>query len=150
MRMVMMREAITLEAMKNQDKKIGRDTVANTKRAVDVCKKYFEAFPHFNFAYDGTIMPFISVMVRCGAYDEAKKHLRILANEDKQYIEFIKSQSSPKAISSFRQDLEQRMISAEEIINRAKEINDPAFIKEMEGLLGKYIQKQDMQMPPIQ
>jgi hypothetical protein len=150
MRMVMMREAITLEAMKNQDKKIGRDTIANTKRAVDVCKKYFEAFPHFNFAYDGTIMPFISVMVRCGAYDEAKKHLRILANEDKQYIEFIKSQTSPKAISSFRQDLEQRMISAEEIINRAKEINDPAFIKEMEGLLGKYIQKQDMQMPPIQ
>jgi hypothetical protein len=147
--MVFMREAITLESMKNLDKRMGKDTLSNTKKAVEVCKKYFEAFPHMNFPYDASIMPFISVMIRCGAYDEAKKHLRILANEDKQFIEFFKSQTSSKAISSFRQDYEQRLMSIEEILSRSQEINDPAFTKEMEALIGKFNDKSKNQQPPL-
>jgi hypothetical protein len=147
MKMVMMRAAVTLDGMKNKLKSENKDTTLVTKQAIDISKKYFEAFPHFNFPYDGSVMTFVRVMIRCGAYDEAKKHIRILANEDKQYIEFYDSQTERDVKSNFRQDYESRLASIQETLEATKSIKDPAFEKEIEALIGKFLKNPDLQAP---
>ncbi len=149
MKMVMMRAAVTLDGLKNKLKSEKKDTTLVTKQAIDISKKYFEAFPHFNFPYDGSIITFVRVLIRAGAYDEAKKHLRILAKEDMQYMEFYGSQTDRGVKANFRQDEESRMGSIQETIAAAKSINDPAFTKEIESLVAKYIKTNDLQ-PPLE
>lgn len=101
--------------------------------------KYFQAFPHMNFPYDAGIMPFINVLVNSKDFESAKKNLRILANETKQYIEFYESQTDKDVFDSFQQDYQYRLSAAQDVIETAKKVEDPAFEKEMETLLGGYI-----------
>jgi hypothetical protein len=136
MKLVMLRAAIEF------------DRKADSKRAIEMANKYFEAFPHMNFAYDSGIMPFINVLVNSKDFESAKKHLRILANETKQYIEFYESQTSDEVFNSFKQDYQYRLSSVEDVLETAKKMEDPGFEKEMNDLLGGYI-KGDENMDPI-
>jgi hypothetical protein len=150
MKMVMMRAAVTLDGMKNKLKSEKKDTTIVTKQAIDISKKYFEAFPHFNFPYDGSVITFIRVLIRSGAYDEAKKHLRILAKEDAQYMEFYASQTDRQVRNNFRQDEDARISSIQDAILAAKSMNDPSFVKEIETLLAKYNKPDELQQPPLE
>jgi hypothetical protein len=124
LKLVMLRAAIEFDRR--------RDTV----KAADLANKYFEAFPNMNFPYDAGIMPFINVLISTKKYDDAIKHLRILAQESKQYIDFYESQSSPDVFQSFRQDYEYRMSAANDVLQAAGDVENEAFKKEMEDLLG--------------
>lgn len=110
-------------------------------RATEMANKYFEAFPHMNFPYDYGIMPFINVLVSTKAYDDVKKHLRILAVETKQYIDFYDSQTDDDVVQNFQQDYETRISAAEEILSVSKKVEDPAFEAEMTELLSAYTRK---------
>lgn len=107
------------------------------KRATDLAKKYFEGFPHMNFAYDAGIVPFLNVLVRGGEYDEAKKHIRILAEESRQYMKFFESLDDDD-LEGFRQDMGFYSRGIEDAISLAKEVEDPAFAKEISDLVGMY------------
>lgn len=130
MKLVMLRAAIEL------------DRKGDPKRAAEMANKYFEAFPHMNFAYDAGIMPFINVLVNTKDFESAKKHLRILATETKQYIEFYESQTSEDVFNSFKQDYEYRMSSVQDVLETAKKLEDPGFEKEMKDLLGSYMKNE--------
>ncbi|MBK9255906.1 MAG: DUF2723 domain-containing protein [Saprospiraceae bacterium] len=124
MKLTMLRAAIELDRM------------GDKKRAGDMAKKYFEAFPHMNFPYDSGIMPFINVLVNTNDYDEVKKQLRILAEETRQYINFYDSQTNNDIVLNFRQDYDYRLTAARDIIEVAGKVEDPAFLKEMEEIVG--------------
>ena len=106
-------------------------------RAADMAKKYFEGFPHMNFAYDAGVVPFINVLVRAGEYEEAKKHLRILANESSQYMKFFESLSNDD-MTSFEQDMGFYMRGITDVLRLSKDVQDPDFDKEIRDLLGSY------------
>ena len=106
-------------------------------RAADMSKKYFEGFPHMNFAYDAGVIPFINVLVRAGEFEEAKKHLRILAKESDQYMKFYAS-LDPDNMSSFEQDLGYYTRGLTDVLRLSRELQDPDFDKEMNDLLGQY------------
>jgi hypothetical protein len=106
-------------------------------RAADMSKKYFEGFPHMNFAYDAGVVPFINVLVRAGEYEEAKKHLRILANESSQYMKFFESLDNDE-MTSFEQDMGFYMRGITDVLRLSKELQDPDFDKEINDLLGSY------------
>ena len=127
MKLVMLRAAIEF------------DRKGDHKKASEMVNKYFQAFPHMNFPYDAGIMPFINVLVNSKDFESAKKNLRILANETKQYIEFYESQTDKDVFDSFQQDYQYRLSAAQDVIETAKKVEDPAFEKEMETLLGGYI-----------
>ena len=116
-----------------------------TGKAVDLCDKYFEAFPHMNFPYNSSIMPFITVYVQAGAYDQAKKHMRILAKETADHLDFYYSLDKDVLESSFRRDFIYASNTVGDILTRAKQINDAAFAAEMESLLGPYQNNQNLQ-----
>ncbi|MEM9548342.1 MAG: DUF2723 domain-containing protein [Bacteroidota bacterium] len=107
------------------------------KRASDIAKKYFEGFPHMNFAYDAGVVPFLNVLVRAKAFDDAKKHIRILAEESRQYMNFFESLDTDD-MESFQQDMGFYSRGIEDVLSLSKEVQDPAFAKEMEDLVGQY------------
>lgn len=127
MKLAMLRAAIDFDLKK--------DTV----KSVDLCKKYFEAFPHKNFPYDFGVMPFINVMVNGKAYKEAQKHIRILAEETRQYLDFYESQTSQRVIDVFEQDYQGRMSSVTDILDTCRKMDDKAFEDEMRKILKDYI-----------
>ncbi|MDF1694575.1 MAG: DUF2723 domain-containing protein [Saprospiraceae bacterium] len=109
----------------------------DTKRAADLAKKYFEGFPHMNFAYDAGVVPFINVLVRTGEFEDAKKHLRILGEESRQYMKFYES-LSPEDFEGFQQDIGFYTRAIEDVLSLSKEVEDPTFAKEMTDLVGPY------------
>ena len=108
------------------------------QKAVALTDKYFEAFPHFNFAYDASIVPFLNTYVRAGEFEKAKKHLRILAQESADYLDFYESIDPDVVASSFQVDLPRRQNAVANIFVLANTMKDQAFSAEMEELLGKY------------
>jgi hypothetical protein len=109
----------------------------DTKRAADIAKKYFEGFPHMNFAYDAGIVPFLNVLVRAGEFEEAKKHIRILAEESRQYMKFFESLDEDD-LQSFQQNMGFYSRGIEDVISLSKEVEDPTFAKEISDLVGLY------------
>ena len=124
MKLVMLRAAIEFDRRRD------------TTRSAEMANKYFESFPNMNFPYDAGIMPFINILISAKKYDDAIKHLRILAQESKQYIDFYESQSSQDVFQSFRQDYEYRLSAVSDVLQASGEVQNDAFKKEMEDMLG--------------
>lgn len=114
----------------------------DTKRAGDVAKKFFEAFPHMNFPYDAGIVTFIGILVQTEDYEDAKKHIRILAEESKQYMEFYESLDNDD-FKAFADDMEYRLSGLREAMMLSKQVKDPEFEQEIEGMIGQYAKQQN-------
>lgn len=127
MKLVMMRTAIEFDRLKNKEK------------AKNIANKYFEAFPNMNFPYDKGSMPFINVLISSEDFESAKKHLRILATETKQFLNFYDSQTDRDVIDNFSQERDYRMVTVQEILEAAKKAQDPAFDKEMMDLFSSLV-----------
>jgi hypothetical protein len=150
MRMVFFRTGYDYLFAKQRLKQANQDTTEVSKRMVAVCKKYFEAFPHMNFAYDPTIMPFIEILIQGGAFEEAKKHMKILALENKQYLEFYGDQDERHVKETFASDEAVRVNNVQDLLDFAKKVNDPAFEKELSNMLGGFAKQQQPNQPPIE
>lgn len=111
--------------------------VGDTTRAVNMVNKYFEAFPNMNFRYDAGITSFINILVTAGAFDDAKKHLKILAEETRQHLEFYNSLDEDD-LPSFQQDISFANRAMTEAMALASRVDDPAFEKEIRDKLGKF------------
>jgi hypothetical protein len=109
-----------------------------TKEAVEITDKYFEGFPHMNFPYDARTLPHINIYIKAGELEKAKKHIAILAKETAEYMAFFESLDEDDLKAGF--SLDQRLFSSavSEILQTSKTLNDEAFAKEMESLLGPY------------
>ena len=127
MKLVMLRAAIEF------------DRKGDPKRASEMANKYFKSFPDMNFPYDSGIMPFINVLVNSKDFVSVKKQLSILAKETKQYLDFYESQTDKDVFDSFQQDYQYRLSAAQDIIETAKKVEDPAFEKEMQDLLSPFL-----------
>lgn len=115
----------------------------DNERAANVANKYFEAFPHMNFTYDASIVPFINVLVRAKQFDEAKKHIRILANATNQNMNFYESLDGDVLASSWRDDMRYDLRSVSDLVAISAQVEDPDFLAEMEGLLKQYVPSQE-------
>jgi len=110
----------------------------NAQGAVDISDQFFKGFPHFNFPYTLDVLPFIQIYVRTGQHDKAKEHLRILAAETKDFLEFYESIDPITLQNSFARDFGRRQSEMSNALNLAGRVKDEAFKQEIEGLLGQY------------
>ncbi len=124
MKLIMMRGANALERE------------GQTGKAVNLANKYFEAFPHFNFPYDNSVIPFIETLINAGAKDDAKTHMEILAEECFQKLEFMESLDESD-FGSFKQDYSIALKGLNEVLNMSKSI-DQDFAKEVAEKYGEY------------
>lgn len=134
-----------VQAMKLVMLRTARELVREGKndKAIAITNKFFEGFPHFNFPYDAGITSFIEVLIDAQDYEDAKKHLRILAVETKQFIDFYESQTKTKVFDSFKSDYEYRLAAAQKMIELVSRIDDQAFNKEIRDMIEPLIKFDD-------
>ncbi len=119
------------------------------QKAVELSKKYFEAFPAMNFHYTYDVTPFINIMVQAKDYEEAKKHIRILAEESRQNLLFFES-VEPEVIENsftFRQEMQKYLAAANDMVRYARQIGDTAFTSEIENTVGEFLATRQNQTP---
>jgi len=120
--------------------------IGQTEKAGKVLDKYYAAYPHMNFPYDYNTMFLIREYYRGNMAEKAKPHVKILANEIKQYMEFYGSISA-KDLESFGFDYQQTQKAAADI-NSLIEANDEAFKNEIRALIGAYAPQAPPQQQP--
>ena len=108
-------------------------------KAIALCEKYFEAFPHFNFAYDPQIVPFISAMVRAGGYEQAKKHIDILSEELLDRLIFYNSLTVDDLQSGFSGEYTSVNRSKDDMIEIAKTVGDQELIDRLNNMFAPFI-----------
>ena len=106
------------------------------KKATDLVKKYFEAFPNMNFTYDPSMVLFLDILVQGGDLEAAKKELRTLATVTQEYLDFFGSLTQEEIKSGFEGDMNSYSQVRGDILRLAKEVNDSAFENEIKTLLG--------------
>lgn len=107
-------------------------------KAIEMMDIYFKAFPHMNFPYDYSMMPMIMAYVQAGAYEKAKPHLQILAEETRDWLNFYYSLSVSEIEAGFSQDFAMTDRTKDDLIGIAKENQDEAFAAELTAMFAPY------------
>jgi hypothetical protein len=111
-------------------------------KAIKLSKKYFEAFPHFNFPYDYSVLPFIEVLATAGEVEEAEKHIDILANEVDQYMQFFYS-IDQKDLESFDMEIQKTQMALGGIFRTLPKLKDEDYKKKIENKLKHYLEDEN-------
>ncbi|MCB9081092.1 MAG: DUF2723 domain-containing protein [Lewinellaceae bacterium] len=108
------------------------------EKAIALIDRYFEAFPAFNFPYDYKTHYMLDIYLQAGAYDKAKPHLEILAEQTAQELAYYDSISPDILASSyqFEYDLAKRTMSF--LLNDAESNKDEAFLAELKKKFAAY------------
>ena len=107
------------------------------KKAAEMSKKFFDAFPHYNFPYDDSVMPFIEVLNEAGENEEARKHMEILAEELYQRMVFYDSLDASDR-ESFRQFYGFAVRGVQDVIDKVGNMGDADFAKRTREMLAPY------------
>lgn len=108
------------------------------QEAIETTDAYFTGFPHMNFPYDARVLPHINVYIRAKAMDKAKLHMRILAEEMADNMDFFNSLDEDDLKAGFNLDWRLANNAISEILKTSKTMGDDAFAQEMESLLGPF------------
>ena len=107
-------------------------------RAVQLLDKNFEAFPNFNFPYDAQTMYFLDAYVAADAFDKAKKHVNILADNLLENFKFYNTLDRETLEGTFGQDYARDMQTKEQLFQLADRAKDTAFKAELEKKFADY------------
>ena len=111
------------------------------ERALALTDKYFEAFPHMNFPYSYNTIGVINYYLAADAPEKAKPHVRILAEDSADKMEFFLS-LSPEHIEansgSFSNEMRYTSFAIRNIGQLVKDIKDEEFQKEIDAIIGEY------------
>jgi hypothetical protein len=101
-------------------------------RAVKLLDKNFEAFPNFNFPYNAQTMYFIDAYVQAGAYENSKKHIKILAQNLFENLTFYNSLKQEDKRGTFQNDFMQDLQTKEQLIKLVEQMKDTAYKAELD------------------
>jgi hypothetical protein len=101
-------------------------------RAVKLLDKNFEAFPNFNFPYNAQTMYFIDAYVQAGAYENGKKHIKILAQNLFENLTFYNSLKQEDKRNTFQNDFMQDLQTKEQLIKLVEQMKDTAYKAELD------------------
>jgi len=96
-------------------------------KAIELCDKYFEAFPNMNFPYDYNSFYFIQSYMTAGAPEKAKQHALILAQESAEYLNFYQSIDPADLAAGFSRDQNLAQNAKNSLEGMARELGDQAF-----------------------
>lgn len=108
------------------------------EKAENLTDQYFEAFPHFNFPYDARTLVHINFYAQVGAMEKAKEHLRIMATEMADWMDFFASVDPHVIEAGFQAEFDLTTDSIGRMLQLANQIGDEAFTSELQEILGPY------------
>jgi hypothetical protein len=107
-------------------------------KAAQLIDKMFEGFPNMNFPYSSQTMYFLDAYVQAGAYEKAKKHIKILADNLAANLKFYNSVSQEDRSNTFGQDYQSDMQTKDQLIALVTRAGDTALQAELEKQFGAY------------
>ncbi len=108
------------------------------EKAAQLIDKMFEGFPNMNFPYGSQTMYFLDAYIQAGAYDKAKKHINILADNLAANLKFYNSLPQEDRMATFGQDYQSDMQTKEQLIALVTRAGDVALKDELEKKFGAY------------
>jgi hypothetical protein len=106
----------------------------DTKRAVDIVDKYFEAFPHMNFSFDGNTMIFINMYEQANQHEKALPQIRTLAKETEEQLQFLMYGLTPDELQAgFTQEFSNFQRVKNDLLRVARESGDKALEEELKA-----------------
>lgn len=108
------------------------------EQALEMIDKYFESFPHMNFPYDYRAYTMIQVYLEAGAFDRARPHLEILAEETSDQLAFFESLDPTVIETSFSTEYGLAMRVKDDLLRIARENDDSEFLQRLEELFAGY------------
>ncbi len=108
------------------------------QKAIDLVNKYFEVFPHKNFPYDARILNLLRIYEQANAYEQAKKHMDILADETEEYLNFYRSLSQEDLNAGFADDQKTTLQVASELQRMAEQAGDTEYLNELKARFDTY------------
>ncbi len=103
-------------------------------KAVELIDRYFEAFPHMNFPYDYKVMYMLQVYTQADQYEKGKPHMKILAEETLDQLNFFYSIDQEVLNSSFRNEFDLYNNLKEDLIQMASRAGDTEFEGELKSM----------------
>ncbi len=113
-------------------------TEGETIKAVEMIDKYFEVFPHMNFKYDARILNLLRVYEQADAYEHAKPHMEILADETEDYLRFYRSLSQDDLNKGFKDDQRTALDVVQELKRLAQEEGDTEYLNALNARFNVY------------
>ncbi|MEL6922620.1 MAG: DUF2723 domain-containing protein, partial [Bacteroidota bacterium] len=107
-------------------------------KAVALMEKYFEVFPSMNFTYDYRTFQMLALMIQAGGYDKAKPHIKELALETADHLEFFYSLDPEDLEAGFAQDFSLYNRAKDDMLRVLAQQGDTAFEDEIKALLEPY------------
>jgi Protein of unknown function (DUF2723) len=108
------------------------------EKAAQLIDKMFEAFPNMNFPYSSQTMYYLDAYMQAGAYDKAKKHIDILADNLAANLKFYNSLSQEDRSNTFSQDFQSDMQTKDQLIALVTRQGDQEMLLKLEQKLGVY------------
>ena len=108
------------------------------EKAAQLIDKMFEGFPNMNFPYGSQTMYFLDAYIQAGAYDKAKKHINILADNLAANLKFYNSLPQEDRMGTFGQDYQSDMQTKDQLIALVTRAGDLALKDELEKKFGAY------------
>ncbi len=121
--------------------RLGEDLLrkGDKARTIEVVDKYFEAFPHMNFPFDGNTMIFLNMYEEAGAHEKARPHLRTLAKETQEQLQFLMFSLSPEELQAgFTQDFSNFQRVKQDLLRIARESGDKELEEEFKAMFQPY------------
>jgi len=106
----------------------------NNAKAIELCDKYFEAFPNMNFAYDYNSYYFIQSYMTAGAPEKAKEHALILAQESAEHLNFYQSLDPNDLAAGFASDQRLATNAKSSLETMAQQLGDQAFTDKINSI----------------
>ena len=108
------------------------------ERAVALVDRWFEAFPHKNFPYDYRTMYMLGIYFQANAYDKAKPHMEILAQETADYLNYYNSLDPRIIDSSYDTDYRLSLRTMIDLKEEARRAGDSEFSSVLENLFAAF------------
>ncbi len=120
--------------------RLGRELLAKgeVQKAVNLTDKFFEAFPHKNFAYDFNVMYMLRLYDEAKAYDKAKPHIKKLATEMADYLKFYESLDDDDLKGSFQGDFQKTASTMQGVKDLIKGVGYEDIRAEIEQIFAPY------------
>ena len=115
--------------------------------ALKLADQYFASFPDFNFPYDYQTNYMLTIYIQAGAYDKAKPHMDILAENLADKLRFLGS-LKPRTLQNstfFSTDNSNTRQAATSLLSLAQQTGDQETLQRYQALLGSYL---NIQSPP--
>lgn len=109
------------------------------EKATQLVDQYFEAFPNMNFEYGLHAAYMVGLYSQIGEYEKAKPHMRILAKNIDERLNYYLSLDEKVLALSYGNDFQAAQVVADRLVAYAQRAQDSEYLTELQSMFGEFL-----------